>query len=221
MDKLGKVDKVHKRHTLKFLKDFRYRVIKLKYFIMIVVAMLLEITTLVIYIFNNEKIIDFDLITASVLYGVTSAIVITLAIGTLILLKTDRLKDKKIIDQFNEFRRSYFRLNHEYSRDIDIMVKNFDNERGSIEEKINYAIAIAEKYDDFIQEFSVIKVPGFLNDAFNYKLDNLNKEKLFFTKFSLLTKSEELEKINKESDLAHENFLRELDNTERNLKIIV
>jgi hypothetical protein len=37
----------------------------------------------------------------------------------------------------------------------------------------------------------------------------------------LLTKPEELEKINKESDLAHENFLRELDNTERNLKITV
>ena len=183
--------------------------------------MLLEIITLAIYIFNNEKIIDFDLITAGVLYGVTSTIIISLAIGTLILLKTDKLRDKKIIDQFNEFRRSYFRLNHEYSRDIDIMVKNFDNERGSIEEKINYAIAIAEKYNDFIKEFSVIKVPGFLNDAFNYKLDNLNKEKLFFNKFSLLTKPEELEKINKESDLAHENFLRELDNTERNLKIIV
>lgn len=221
MNKLGKFDKIRKRHTLKFLKDFRYRVIKLKYFIMIVMAMLLEITTLVIYIFNTEKIIDSDLITVGVLYGVTSAIVISLAIGALILLKTDKLRDKKIIEQFSDFKRSYFRLNHEYSRDIDTMVKNFDNERRSIEAKINYAIAIAEKYDYFIKEFSVIKVPGFLNDAFNYKLDNLNKEKLFFTKFSLLTKPEELEKINKESDMAHENFIRELDNTERNLKIIV
>lgn len=221
MDKLGRINKVHKKHTLKFLKDFRYKVIKLKYFIMIVVAMLLEITTLAVYIFNNEKIIEFDLITAGILYGVTSAIVVSLAIGALILLKTDKSRDKKIIEQFNEFRRSYFRLNHEYSRDIDIMVKNFDSERGSIEAKINYAIAIAEKYDDFIKKFSVIKVPGFLNDAFNYKLDNLNKEKLFFNKFSLLTKPEELEKINKESDMAHENFLRELDNTEKNLKLTV
>ncbi len=214
-------DKIYKNRAFKFFKEFGYKVIKLKYFIMVVGAMLLEIVTLIIYIFNNEKIIDFDLMTASVLYGVTSAIIVILAVSSLILIKTDKYRDKKRVGLFNGFRREYFKLNSEYSGEISNMVKSFDNERGNIEVKINYAIEIAEKYDDYIEEFSKIEVPVFLKEAFNYKLDNLNKEKLFFTKFSLLASPEELERINKESDLANENFLRELDNMERNLKIIV
>jgi len=216
-----KIEKICKRRTFKFFKDFGYKVIKLKYFIMIVGAMLLEIITLIIYIFNNENIIGFDLTSASILYGATSIIVIILAVSSLILIKTDKARDKKRIDQFNKFRREYFKMNSEYSSDINNLVRSFDNERGSIEAKINYAIEIAEKYDKYIKEFSKINVPGFLKDAFDYKLDNLNKEKLFFTKFSLLTDPGELGRINKESDLANENFLRELDNIERNLKIVI
>ncbi len=210
-----------RRRTLKFFKDFGYKVIKLKYFIMIVVAMLIEITTLVIYIFNNENIIDFDLFTASVLYGISSAIIVFLAVGSLVLIKTDKSRNKKMIEQFNDFRRNYFRLTNEYLREIDSLVRSFDSERANIEAKINYAIMIAEKYNDFIKEFSKVKTPVFLNDAFNYELEHLSKEKLFFARFSLLSKAEELEKINKESDLAHENFIRELDNTERNFKMII
>jgi len=216
-----KMERIYKRRTFKFFRDFGYRVIRLKYFIMIVGAMLLEITTLIVYIFNNENIIDFDLITASVLYGITSTIIVLLAIGALVLIKTDKSRDKNRINRFNNFRRSYFKLTNEYSKEIDSLVKSFDNEKGSIETKINYAIMIAEKYNVFIQEFSKMKTPGFLNDAFNYELEHLNKEKIFFTNFSLLSRPEELEKVNKESDLAHENFLRELDNTERNLRIII
>jgi uncharacterized integral membrane protein len=212
---------INKRRTLKLFKDFSYRVIKLKYFILIVAAMLLEIVTLIIYIFNNEDIVDFDLMTASVLYGVTSLIIITLAVSALVLIKTDKSRDKKMIEQLNDFRRECFKLRNEYSGDINGMVKNFDSERGSIEAKINYAIEISEKYDGYIKKFSKIKVPAFLRDAFNYKLDNLNKEKLFFTKFSLLADPGELEEINKESDLADENFSKELGNIEKNLKIIV
>ncbi len=212
---------INKRRTLKLFKDFSYRVIKLKYFILIVTAMLLEIVTLIIYIFNNEDIIDFDLMTASVLYGVTSLIIIALAVSALILIKTDKSRDKKMIEQLNDFRRECFKLRNEYSGDINGMVKSFDSERGSIEAKINYAIEISEKYDGYIKKFSKIKVPAFLRDAFNYKLDNLNKEKLFFSKFSLLADPGELEEINKESNLADENFSKELGDIEKNLKIIV
>lgn len=219
MDK--KLNKIYKRRSFKFFKDFGYRVIKLKYFIMIAVAMLLEIATLIVYMFNNENIIDFDLMTAGVLYGATSAIIVVLAVGSLILIKTDKNRDKKRVEQFNNFRRDYFKLNSKYSGDINNLVKIFDSERENIEEKINYAIEIADKYDNFIEDFSKIEVPTFMADAFNYKMDNLNKEKLFFTEFSLLANPEELEKINKESDLANGKFLKEMDNTERNLKIIV
>lgn len=217
----NKLKNINRGRVLKLFKDFGYRVIKLKYFIMIVGAMLLEIVTLILYIFNNERVIEFDLMTASMLYGVTSLIIIILAVSTLILIKTDKNRDKKRISQFNDFRREYFKINNEYSGEINNLVRHFDSERGNIEAKINYAIEIAEKYDEYIKKFSRLEVPAFLRDAHNYKMENLSKEKLFFTKFSMLTEPEELGKINKESDRANENFLRELGNVEKNLKIIV
>jgi hypothetical protein len=219
MDKEFK--KVYKKRPFRLFKDFGYKVIRLKYFIMIVVAMLLEIITLIIYIFNNEKIIDFDLITAGVLYGITSGIIIMLALSSLILLKTDKIRDRKRVEQFNSFRKNYYKLNNTYMGEINGIVKKFDGEIKNIEAKINYATEIADKYDEFIKVFSELDVPVFLADVFNYKMDNLNKEKLFFTQFSLLTAPEELEKINKESDDANEKFLREMDNIEKKLKIIV
>lgn len=219
MDK--ELKKIYKTRSFKLFKDFSYKVIRLKYFIIIVAAMLLEIAMLVIYIFNNEKIIDFDIMTAGVLYGITSGIIIILASSSLIILKTDKIRDRKRVEQFNSFRKNYYRLNNTYMGKINGMVKKFDGEVENIEAKINYATEIAEKYDEYIKNFSELDAPSFLTDAFNYKMENLNKEKLFFKKFSLLTAPEELEKINKESDSANEKFLREMDNIEKKLKIIV
>lgn len=219
MDK--ELKKIYKKRPFKLFKDFGYKVIRLKYFIMIVAAMLLEIVTLIIYIFNNEKIIDFNIMTAGVLYAITSGIIIMLAFSSLILLKTDKKRDKKRVEQFNSFRKNYYKLNNTYMGEINGMVKKFDGEIENIEAKINYATEIADKYDEYIKNFSELNVPLFLTDAFNYKMENLNREKLFFTQFSLLTAPEELEKINKESDSANEKFLREMENTEKKLKIIV
>ncbi len=213
--------KIYKRQNFRFFKNFSYKFIRLKYFILIVGAMLLEIIVLVIYIINNENIVYFDLFTGGILYGFTSIIVVVLALGCLVLILTDRSRNKNRIKKFNDFRRSYFKLSNEYTREIDELVKRFDEEKDSFETKINYAINISEKYNDYSKEFSKIRIPGFLSDAFNYESDHLNKEKLFFTRFSLLSKRLELEKINKESDLAHQNFKRELNNIEKNLRLII
>lgn len=212
--------KVRKRRASKRFREFSYRFIKLKYFVMLSVAMLLEIVTLIIYMFNNEEIIEFDLMTASVLYGVTSLIVIVIAVVSLILIKTDKSRDKKVLKQFNTFKDNYLKMDNKYSYDIDDLVRSFDSERENIEKKVDYARKIEKKYDGYISEFSKIKVPPFLRDAFDYKIDSLEKEKLFFNRFSSLKNTEELGKINLQSDLANGDFLKEIDSIEKRLKII-
>jgi len=79
-----------------YFKDFGYRVIRLKYFIMVVGALLLEITTLTLYLLKLQNIIEFDLFTLSILYGIISAIIIVLSIGIIFLMKFDsrRLSEK-------------------------------------------------------------------------------------------------------------------------------
>ena len=76
-------------------------------------------------------------------------------------------------------------------------------------------------YSTLLKEFSNLKIPDFLNKAFGYESDHLLKEKLFYSKFSSLSKRDELEEISRESDLAHKNFIREIDQLEKSLKIII
>jgi uncharacterized integral membrane protein len=202
-------------------KDFGYRVIRLKYFILIVSAMLLEIIVLVAYIINNEKIVYFNLFTGGVLFGATSIIVVVMALGCIALILVDKSRNKKSIRQFNNFRSSYYKLSSKYYGDIQSMIKKFDEEKYDFEKKVDYAIDIAERYNNYLKKFLEIKVPGFLRDAFNYEKEHLTQEKLFFTKFSLLSEPSELEEISSESNLAYENFKRELNTIEKNLKLIV
>lgn len=202
-------------------KDFGYRVIRLKYFILIVSAMLLEIMILAAYIISNERVVYLNLFTGGVLYGATSVIVVVLAIGCIALILTDKSRSKKRITQFNDFRSKYYKLFNDYSEDIRSLVRKFDEEKYNFEEKINYAIDIAEKYNDYLKKFSEIKPPDFLQDAFNYEKEHLEKEKLFFTKFSLLAEPSELEKISSESNIAYENFKRDLNSIEKKLKLII
>lgn len=210
-----------KKHRPRIFKDFGYRVIRLKYFILIVSAMLLEIIVLVIHIINDEKIVYFSLFTGGVLYGATSIIVVVLSIGCIALILTDKSRNKTRIKQFNDFRSNHYKLSNKYSGDIKNLVNKFDEEKYDFEEKVNYAIDIAEKYNEYLNEFSKMKVPAFLKDVFNFEVEHLNKEKLFFTNFSLMSKPEELEKISNESNQAYENFNRELNTIEKNLKLIV
>jgi uncharacterized integral membrane protein len=205
----------------KAFKDFGYKVIRLKYFILVVSAMLLEIIVLVVYIITNERIVYFNLFTGGILYGATSIVVVVLAVGCIALVLTDKSRSKKRITQFNDFRSNYYKLFNMYSGDIKSLVRKFDEEKFNFEEKVNYAIDIAEQYNNYLKKFSEIKAPGFLKDAFNYEKEHLTKEKLFFTKFSLLSEPAELEEISSESNLAYENFKRELNSIERKLKLII
>ncbi len=202
-------------------EDFGYRVIRLKYFIMVVVALVLEVITVTIYMLNIENILEFEVFTAIVLFGATSAIIIVLAVGVLVLMKVDRTRDKKKIDQLLNFKRSYQKLKSKYLNDIYRFSKAFDSKQNNIDVKINYAIVLKDIYNKFLKEFSNLKAPGFLKEAYDHELKHLTKEKQFYKQFSLFTKKDELQNYNIESSLAHIDYLREIDRLEKSLKLTI
>lgn len=202
-------------------QDFGYRIIRLKYFIMVVAALVMEVITVIIYLLNFENILEFEVFTASVLFGATSAIIIVLAVGVLILIKVDRTRDKKKIDQLLNFKRSYQKLKSKYLNDIYRFSKAFDSKQNNIDVKINYAIVLEDVYNTFLKEFSNLKVSVFLKEAYDHELKHLANEKQFYKQFSLFTKKDELKNYDIESSLAHIDYLREIDRLEKSLKLTV
>ena len=204
-----------------YLKDFGYRVIRLKYFIMVVVVLVLEIVTLAIYLLNNEDILAFDLFSASILYGTTSTIMVVLAIGVLVLMKLDKSRDIKKINQLIDFKKIYSGINNNYWHEITRFTRAFENELEDLDVKINYAIVLKDKFEDLLNKFSDIKVANFLKDAYEYEHEHLLKEKIFYKKFSSYCEPDELRRISTESEIAHRNYLAEIGRLEKNLKLII
>ncbi len=54
-----------------YFQGFSYRMIKFKYFIMVVAALLLEVIAVSVFLLNSENIIELELFNASILFGVT------------------------------------------------------------------------------------------------------------------------------------------------------
>ena len=204
-----------------YFRDFGYKVIRVKYFIMIVVALILEITTLLIFLLKSENILDFEMFTIAILYGITSSIIVVLSVGVLVLMKTDKKRDKNKINDLKKFNKDYRTITTRHSREINNLVARFDAENSSIDTKIDYAIALEEKYNKFLEDFSNLKTPSFLKHAFRYEVDHLSKEKDFYNGFSNLSKREFLSSLSSQSEIAHTNFLRELNKLEKKLQLIV
>ena len=211
----------YKNPLVAFFKDFSYRVIRLKYFILVVFALLLQATAVAIYLFNSEDIIDFELFNASILFGATSGIIIILAIGILVLLRVDKTRDRNKIKLLLGFKRDYQKIKSKYIKEINRFTQAFDSENADIEVKVNYAIVLEDQYDTFLREFSSLKIPDFLTNAYDYESEHLKKEKQFYKKFSLLAGADELKDYSIESNLAHRNFIEELDKLEKSLKIVI
>jgi hypothetical protein len=204
-----------------YFRDFGYKVIRVKYFIMIVVALILEITTLLIYLLKSESILDFELFTVAILYGITSSIIVILAIGVLILMKTDKMHDKNKIQTLQKFKRDYGMITDKYSPQINVLVNRFDTENSSIDKKIEYAVALEEKYNEFLEDFSNLENPSFLEYACRFENNHLSKEKDFYNGFSNFSKKDFLNDLSSQSEIAHTNFLRELNKLENNLRFIM
>ena len=211
---------VKKRLNIYF-RDFGYKVIRVKYFIMIVVALILEITTLLIFLLKSENILDFELFTIAILYGITSSIIVVLAIGVLVLMRTDKKRDKNKINTLQKFKKDYRTLTAKHSPEINDIVTKFDTENSSIDAKIEYAMVLEEKYDKFLEEFSNLKIPSFLKHTCSCENDHLSKEKDFYNGFSNFSKRDFLSNLSSQSEIAHMNFLRELNKFEKNLLLIV
>ena len=142
---------VKKRFNI-YIRDFGYKVIRVKYFIMIVVALILEITTLLIFLLKSENMFDFELFTIAILYGITSSIIVVLAIGVLVLMKTDKRRDKNKIQALEKFKIDYRTLTTRHIPEINDLVARFDAENSSIDTKIEYAVLLEDKYNSFFTQ---------------------------------------------------------------------
>ena len=204
-----------------YFRDFGYKVIRLKYFIMIVVALILEITTLLAYLLKSENIVEFELFTVAIMYGITSSIIVVLAVGVLVLMKTDKRRDKNKIRILQDFMRDYRTLTYKHSPEINDLINIFDTENSSIDAKIEHAMVLEEKYNKFMEDFSKLKVPFFLQYAHRCENNHLSKEKDFYNGFSNLSKRDILNSLSSQSETAHKNFLREINKIEKNLQLII
>jgi len=204
-----------------YFRDFSYKVIRLKYFIMIVAALILEITTLLIYLLKSESILYFELFTTAILYGITSSIIVVLAVGVLVLMKTDKRRDKDKIRTLQIFKGKYRTLTAKHLPGINALVGKFDAENSSIDTKIEHAVLLEEKYNKFSKDFSDIKTPSFLKYTFSCESVHLSKEKDFYNGFSNFSRQDILNSLSTQSDMAHMNFLKELNKLEKNLLLIV
>ncbi len=203
------------------LRDFGFRVVRLKYFILVVVALLIQIVAVALYLLNSGNIIDFELFNTSILFGATSAVIIILAVGILILIRTDKTRDKDKIKRLTYFKKSYQDIKNKYIKGINRSTKAFDAEMGDIEVKLEYAMTLEELYGTFQRELSTMEVPAFLIDAHKYVLQYLSSERKFYKLFSTLADKLELETCVNQSVSAHRNYLEEVSRLERNLKIMI
>ena len=168
-----------------YFQGFSYRVIKFKYFIMILIALLIEVIAVSVFLLNSENILEFELFNATVLLGATSVVIVVLAIGILVLLRVDKTRDRNKVKLLLDFKKNYQKINDKYIKDISKFTQDFDNEKNSIEAKIDFAKVLETLYDAFLNELSRLKIHVLLNNI--------------------------------ESDLAHSDYLKEIDKLEKSL----
>lgn len=210
-----------KRMAKTYFRDFGYKMIRLKYFIIIVVALFLEIVTLTLYLLKMQNMLAFELFNLAILYGAISGIIVVLSIGILVLMKVDRKKDRQNITMLLSFQNKYRSLAHAYLNKIDYLLLRFDSERDNFDAKIEYAVLLEEKYDSYLKAFSKMDIPLFLKYTHSCELEHLVKEKEFYKGFSSLLEADTLKKLSKESEASHNNFLMELNSIEKSLKLII
>ena len=204
-----------------YFQGFGYRMIKFKYFIMVVAALLLEVIAVSVFLLNSENIIELELFNASILFGATSIVLVVLAVGILVLLKVDKSRDRNKIKLLLGFKKDYQKMKNNYLSDIIRFLKAFNTENDDIEAKINSAIVLEDQYNSFLKEFLSLKIPTFLTNICSYESEHLKYEKQIYNGYSLLTDVDKLKDYSTQSNLAHRNFIEGLDRLERNLKLVI
>lgn len=210
-----------KRKFRTYFRDFGYKVIRLKYFIMIVAALVLEIGTLTLYLLKLQNVLDFELFNLAILYGAISGIIVILSIGILILIRLDKKRDKQKVSMLQDYKYEYRSLANKYLGEIDGLIIRFDSEKDNIDTKIEYAALLEENYNNYLKAFSEIDVPHFLRYAHSCESDHLSKERKLYEGFSSFAMADSLNVLSRESEASHSNFLRELTSIEKSLKLII
>lgn len=204
-----------------FFRDFGFKVIRLKYFIMIVGALLLEILTLTLYLLKLQNIVDFELFNLAILYGAISGIIVALAFGVLFLMRADRKKDAEKIKRFQDYQKAVKMLASRYLNSINGLLRSFENEVSDLDSKLEYAEALYEKYSQYLEEFSSLDVPDFMAQAHKCECGHLAREKEFYRGFVSLMDASQLKSISNKSDMLHDSFLKETHQIEKRLKLII
>jgi len=209
------------RNMRLFFRDFGYKVVKLKYFIMIVGALILEIATLTLYLLKLQDIVDFELFSLSILYGAISGIIVAVAAGILVLVKVDTKRDAGKIKQLKDYQKHYRALCVKHLDDINKLVGSFENETSNLDSKLEYAEYLEKKYAEYLDDLSSVVIPEFLAYAHRSECQHLAKEKEFYNGFACLAKPDELKSISNESEICHSNFLKEIHAIEKNLRLVI
>lgn len=204
-----------------YLKEIRYKVIRLKYFLLVVAAMFLEIIVLITYLLSNENVLKIDFFNLKILFGFISAIIIIISIAIIIILKLDKTKDRNMIKQYRDFKRKHYEVLNKHMPSINRAIKEFDKEIGDLERKIELALTITNLYKELIQDYSEIKVPGFIESAYEKEKEHFIKEQLYFDKFSSFEDNERLVLISQDSEESHNYFIKELNRIENSLKLVM
>lgn len=213
--------KKYKNPLSSSLREIRYKVIRLKYFLLVVAAMFLEIIVLIVYLLSNENILKIDFFNLKILFAIISAVIVLISIGIIILLRLDRNKDRDMLEQYRRFKRDYYKITNNHLSHINKMVKDFDRETHDVDHKIELAILISNLYKKLIDDFCKIQKPKFLENAFEKEKEHFLKEQFFFDRFASFEGSERLQSIICDSDILHSSFLKEMNRIESNLKIVM
>jgi len=213
--------KKSKNPIKRYFDEIRYKVVRLKYFVLVVAAMFLEIVVLIIYLLSNEKILKIDFFNLEYLFGFTSAVIIIISVGIIVLLKLDRTKDRNMLTQYRTFKKKYYEVTNSHMTGINRTIREFDKEMGDVEHKIELAITIANLYQYLVDDFEKIDVPEFLKEAYEKEKEHFIKEQAFFDRFASFEDSESLHSISNDSEDLHSNFLKEINKIENNLKLVM
>jgi len=204
-----------------FFRDFGYKMIRLKYFIMIVFGLILEILTLTLYLLKLQNVVQFELFSLSILYGAISSIIVVLAVGILVLMKADKKRDADKIKNFQEFEKKYNELTAKHLNDINVLVRSFENEKTDLDRKLGYAEELEEKYSAYLKELSDCDVASFLKFAHEHESEHLEKEIEFYKGFTSLANLDDLKNISSDSEECHNDFLKEMHRIEKSLRLII
>jgi hypothetical protein len=79
---------------------------------------------------------------------------------------------------------SYWEIYDKYGETISDLIDKFNNETDNIDKKATYAELLVEKYEKYYEDYSKIKTPSFLKEAYSYRLEYLAKTKLQFKEFA-------------------------------------